>query len=107
MSRNLPRRRLRRSLGTLDAPRDGAPDDLKMIRGVGPKLEALLHSMGVFHFDQIAAWTAEEVAWVDEHLEGFKGRVSRDDWVDQARRLADGEETEFSQRAKKDGTYED
>jgi NADH-quinone oxidoreductase subunit E len=72
------------------AARDTGPDDLKLIKGVGPKLEALLHSLGFYHFDQIAAWTEAEVAWVDEHLEGFKGRVSRDGWVAQARKLATG-----------------
>ncbi len=73
---------------TLSAARDGSPDDLKQIKGVGPKLEELLHSMGFYHFDQIAAWTEDEVAWVDENLTGFKGRVSRDDWVSQAKTLA-------------------
>ena len=74
----------------LDKARDGKPDDLKLIWGVGPKLEALLHSMGIFHFDQIAAWTARELAWVDSKLEGFKGRATRDDWVEQSRKLASG-----------------
>lgn len=72
------------------AARDGRPDDLKLIKGVGPKLEALCHRLGFFHFDQIAAWTAAEIAWVDENLEGFKGRVTRDEWVAQARDLAAG-----------------
>lgn len=80
----------------LAGPRNGAPDDLKEIKGVGPKLEQLLHSLGVFHFDQIASWRAAEVAWVDENLEGFNGRVSRDQWVDQAKVLAAGGETEHS-----------
>jgi len=71
----------------LHAARDGGPDDLKRIKGVGPKLEALLNRLGVFHFDQIAAWSEDEVAWVDDHIEGFKGRVSRDDWVTQAQNL--------------------
>ncbi|MEO0863927.1 MAG: NADH-quinone oxidoreductase subunit NuoE [Pseudomonadota bacterium] len=71
----------------LAAARGGAPDDLTKISGIGPKLEALLHKLGYFHYDQIAAWTAEEVAWVDDNLEAFKGRVSRDDWVAQAREL--------------------
>lgn len=83
---------------TLDAAREGGPDDLKKIKGVGPKLEGLLHSMGFYHFDQVAAWTADEVAWVDENLEGFKGRVSRDEWVSQAKLLAEGGETEFSKK---------
>lgn len=85
----------------LKKARAGGPDDLKRIRGVGPKLETLLHKLGVFHFDQVASWRKKEVAWVDENLEGFKGRVSRDDWVKQAKVLARGGETEFSGRAKK------
>lgn len=72
----------------LKAPRSGAPDDLKRIKGIGPKLEQLCHSLGFFHFDQIAVWTPEEIHWVDQNLEGFKGRVVRDDWVAQARQLA-------------------
>jgi predicted flap endonuclease-1-like 5' DNA nuclease len=82
----------------LSAAREGGPDNLKEIKGVGPKLEALLNRLGVFHFDQIASWTDKEVAWVDANLEGFKGRVSRDNWVDQARILAAGGDTEFSKR---------
>ena len=70
------------------AARGGIPDDLKIIVGIGPKLEILCHRLGFFHFDQLAAWTEAEIAWVDDNLEGFKGRVSRDKWVDQARRLA-------------------
>ena len=85
----------------MKAPRKAGADDLKLIKGVGPKLEALLHSMGFYHFDQIAKWSSEEVTWVDQNLEGFKGRVTRDDWVAQAAILADGGETEFSNRAKK------
>ena len=52
-------------------------------------LETLLHGLGYYHFDQIAAWTPAEVAWVDENLEGFHGRVSREGWVEQARQLAE------------------
>ncbi len=89
----------------LDAPRGGTADDLKQIKGVGPKLEALLYSLGFYHFDQIAAWTAAEVGWVDENLEGFKGRVSRDNWVDQAKLLAAGGQTEFSKKVKKGDVY--
>lgn len=74
----------------LSAPRGDRADDLKQIKGVGPKLEQMLHGMGYFHFDQIAAWTPAEVAWVDDNLEGFKGRVTRDAWVAQARALAQG-----------------
>lgn len=89
----------------LDAPRGGQGDDLKRIKGIGPKLETLCNSMGFWHFDQIAAWTAEEIAWVDENLEGFKGRVTRDEWVSQAKALAAGEETEFSKKVDKGDVY--
>lgn len=74
----------------LDAPRGGKADDLKLIKGVGPKLEVLCNKLGFWHFDQIANWTPAEVAWVDDNLEGFKGRVSRDEWIPQARDLAAG-----------------
>ena len=90
---------------TLSAPRGGQADDLKQIKGVGPKLEAVCNDMGFYHFDQIAAWTAEEVAWVDANLKGFKGRVSRDDWVGQAGILASGGETEFSKRVDDGDVY--
>lgn len=74
----------------LAAPRNGVPDDLKLIKGIGPALEKICHSLGYYHFDQIAAWTPAEIAWVDENLEGFKGRVTRDDWVAQAKILSAG-----------------
>ncbi|WP_244905881.1 hypothetical protein [Rhodovulum imhoffii] len=89
----------------LDGPRAGQADDLKRIKGVGPKLERLCNRLGFYHFDQIAAWTPDEIAWVDENLEGFKGRVSRDEWVAQARVLAEGGETEFSQKVDKGDVY--
>jgi len=74
----------------LDAPRGGTGDDLTLILGVGTKLAALCNKLGFHHFDQIAAWTPAEVAWVDANLEGFKGRVTRDKWVVQAKILAAG-----------------
>ncbi len=75
-----------------DAPREGGADDLKRIKGVGPKLEDVLHGLGVYHYDQIAAWSDDELDWIDEHLEGFRGRARRDDWIAQAGRLARGED---------------
>lgn len=90
----------------LDAPREGGADDLKRIKGIGPKIEETLHGMGVYHMDQIAGWGPSEVAWMDENLVDFRGRVSRDDWVGQARLLSGGGETEFSQRVDKGGVYE-
>ena len=83
---------------SLAEARGGVPDDLTLIKGVGPKLAELCHSLGFYHFDQIASWTDSEVAWVDQNLEGFKGRVTRDEWVAQAKILAAGGQTEFSQR---------
>lgn len=72
----------------------GEPDDLKRIKGIGPKLEKLCNSLGVKRFDQIAAWSARDVAKVDEHLGSFKGRITRDEWVEQAKLLAEGKVTE-------------
>lgn len=89
----------------LSEARESGAEDLKKIKGVGPKLEKLLHSMGVYHMDQIAAWSEAEVAWVDDNLEGFKGRVSRDKWVEQAKLLSSGAETEFSKRVKDGDVY--
>jgi predicted flap endonuclease-1-like 5' DNA nuclease len=79
----------------LAAARDGKPDDLQRISGVGPKNETVLHSLGFYHFDQIAAWTSSEVNWVDDHLK-FNGRIQREEWIRQARLLAEGKEAEFT-----------
>jgi NADH-quinone oxidoreductase subunit E len=84
---------------TMKAPRKAGADDLKMIKGVGPKLEETLNALGFWHFDQVAKWTPEEIAWVDDNLK-FKGRIERDGWTDQAATLAAGGTTEFSKRAK-------
>lgn len=73
---------------TLSAPRGGEADDLKQMKGVGPKLEQTLHEAGIYHFDQIASWSSDEVAWVEENVDGARGRVTRDDWVGQAKALA-------------------
>jgi NADH-quinone oxidoreductase subunit E len=72
----------------MKAPRKAGADDLKLIKGVGPKLEKLLNEMGFFHYDQIAKWGQAELAWVDANLEGFIGRASRENWIDQAKFLA-------------------
>ncbi len=90
---------------TLRAARGGKADNLKEIKGVGPKLEKMLNEMGFYHFDQIAAWTTSELAWVNENLSGFKGRAGRDNWVEQAKILASGGETEFSKRVEDGDVY--
>jgi small subunit ribosomal protein S2 len=68
---------------------DGAPDDLKKISGVGPVLEKKLNALGITRFDQIANLSDEEINSIDTAL-NFKGRISRDDWVSQARNLSAG-----------------
>ncbi|MEM7042891.1 MAG: hypothetical protein AAF543_08780, partial [Pseudomonadota bacterium] len=81
----------------LPSARGGVADDLKKISGVGPKLERTLNGLGIYHFSQIAAFTPDNVAWVDRHLR-FKGRIEREKWIEQAKILAEGGETEFSRR---------
>ena len=84
----------------LAAARGGVADDLKKIEGIGPALEKLCNEMGIFHFDQIASWGANEIAWMDGNLKGFKGRVSRDKWVAQAKLIGLVGMEEFQRRAK-------
>ncbi|WP_108837939.1 50S ribosomal protein L21 [Tateyamaria sp. Alg231-49] len=64
-------------------------DDLKQLSGVGPALEKKLHAAGVTTFAQIAAWTPEDVAAMDEKL-SFKGRIEREGWIAQAAEMAKG-----------------
>jgi predicted flap endonuclease-1-like 5' DNA nuclease len=90
----------------LSGPRGGVADDLKQIKGVGAKMEILCNELGFYHFDQIANWSRDEIAWVDANLKGFKGRVTRDEWVSQASVLAAGGTTEFAEKvAKGDVNY--
>jgi predicted flap endonuclease-1-like 5' DNA nuclease len=65
----------------------GEPDDLKLIVGVGPVLERMLHNLGVTTFRQIARWSERDVAEFDAKLPEFPGRIQRDQWVTQARAL--------------------
>jgi large subunit ribosomal protein L21 len=76
-----------RPANLLTEARGGQPDDLKKISGVGPKLEGVLHSIGVFHFDQIKDWGPTEIAYMDDKL-SFKGRIERDNWIEQATAFA-------------------
>ncbi|MFT5330601.1 MAG: putative flap endonuclease-1-like 5' DNA nuclease [Parasphingorhabdus sp.] len=66
----------------------GEPDNLRLIKGVGPKLNTLLNGLGVTRFDQIADWKEAEITEVDQYLETFSGRITRDAWIDQAKFLA-------------------
>jgi len=65
---------------------EGTADDLKKISGVGPKLEEKLNALGIFHYWQVAGFSAEDVSRVDDEL-NFKGRIERDDWIGQAKKL--------------------
>ena len=73
-----------------DGATDGEPDDLKKIKGIGPKFEGDLNAKGVYYFRQIAAWTPEDIKMVDEIIDSFPGRIERDEWVKQAAELAKG-----------------
>jgi NADH-quinone oxidoreductase subunit E len=66
---------------------EGELDDLKRISGIGPGIEKTLHELGIFHYRQIAAFTPENVAWINRRLR-FKGRIERENWIGQARQLA-------------------
>lgn len=81
------------------------PDDLKLIKGVGPKLEELLHENGVTRFAQIADWDDAQIDHYAELIGRMGGRIRSDDWVAQARTLAEGGETEFSARVEKGEVY--
>ena len=73
-------------------------DDLRRIKGVGPKLVAILHGLGITRFSQIAAWTDEDIARVDASLGTFAGRITRDNWVEQAKLLAAGDTAGFESK---------
>jgi NADH-quinone oxidoreductase subunit E len=95
------RKRIAKNKPSLDDPnrpagieRPATTDDLKMISGVGPKIEGILHSLGIYSFAQIASWKQAEREWVDGYL-NFKGRIDRDDWVKQADALARGGVDEY------------
>lgn len=73
----------------LAAPRDGAADDLAKIKGVGPKSVEKLHALGVFHYDQIAGWSDDNIKWIEASI-GAAGRVKRNGWIAQAQALSGG-----------------
>nr|WP_143132829.1 ATP-binding cassette domain-containing protein [Brucella cytisi] len=83
--------------GGLAAARGGKADNLTLIKGIGAVNEKKLHEHGIFHFDQIAAWSEADIVEAETYLE-FDGRITREDWVGQARQLAAGQATEFSER---------
>ncbi len=82
-----PPRPVREQPRVLSAALYGKKDDLKLISGVGPKLESLLNENGVYYFWQVAEWDRRDVDIIDDRLDAFKGRITRDNWVQQARQL--------------------
>jgi predicted flap endonuclease-1-like 5' DNA nuclease len=74
-------------------------DDLKWIKGIGPRNEKACNALGIYQFRQIADWTPDEAIWVGHHM-AFPGRVEREHWIAQARLLASGGETEHAKAVK-------
>ncbi|MBT2186220.1 hypothetical protein [Sphingobium nicotianae] len=79
-------------------PAGKAPDDLMVIKGIGPQIDALLRSLGVQRFEDIAGWMPEDIERIDGQLGIFKGHIIRDEWIGQARLLAKGDMETFNQR---------
>jgi predicted flap endonuclease-1-like 5' DNA nuclease len=77
---------------------DAIPNDLGRLKGVGPKLVALLGTLGITRYDQIAGWSDADIDRVDAQLGPFQGRIRRDDWVEQARLLASGDTDAYEAR---------
>lgn len=82
-----PKPAAKKRAGELFARPEGEPDDLKLISGVGPVLEKKLNGFGITKFEQVAAFSKEDIEMVDDAL-SFKGRIERDDWLSQAAKLA-------------------
>lgn len=74
------------------------PDDIALLKGVGPKLVALLQSMGITSLAQIAAWSPADISEIDAKLGAFAGRINRDNWVDQAKLLTSGDIAAFEKK---------
>jgi predicted flap endonuclease-1-like 5' DNA nuclease len=80
------------------APKPKIPDNLELLKGVGPKLNALLKSLGIMTFEQVANWKATDIADIDAKLGNFAGRIGRDNWVDQAKLLVKGDIAGFEKK---------
>ncbi len=84
-----------------DGPTDGEPDDLKLIKGVGPKFEKDLNGKGVYYFRQIAAWKKKDVEVVEQVIDSIPGRIQRDEWIPQAKGLVKGASATAAPKARK------
>jgi predicted flap endonuclease-1-like 5' DNA nuclease len=91
----------RRAASMRKVVRGAQPDDLKRIKGIGFQIEKRLNSLGVMTYEDIANWTSEDIERISESLD-FKGRIQRENWVEQARILSAGGDTEFSRRTDRD-----
>ena len=91
----------RRAASMRKVVRGSQPDDLKRIRGIGLQIEKKLNSLGVRSYEDIANWTSEDIERISQSLD-FKGRIQRENWVEQARILSAGGDTEFSRRTDRD-----
>ena len=80
------------------APVSSIPENLELIKGLGPKVNTLLKGLGVTSFAQVASWTAADVSEIDAKLGAFAGRITRDNWIDQAQLLAAGDVAGFEQK---------
>jgi predicted flap endonuclease-1-like 5' DNA nuclease len=80
------------------APVSSIPENLELIKGLGPKVNTLLKGLGVTSFAQVASWTAADVSEIDAQLGAFAGRITRDNWIDQAQLLAAGDVVGFEQK---------
>ncbi|ACB94839.1 hypothetical protein [Beijerinckia indica] len=76
---------------------DAVFDDLKRISGIGEQNEERLHLVGIWYFRQIADWSDENVAWISSYLD-LPGYVAKDQWVEQARSLAQNLDTDYTKR---------
>ena len=94
-----------RKPNSLDAPQDGTPDDLRLIKGIGPETQKALNEIGIFHFFQIAKLHTREMAYLDQNMPGAVGDATRGKWKKQAKVLAEGGDTRFSSRVKAGKVY--
>ena len=85
------------------APATTEGDDLTRLKGLGPKLAVILREQGVTRFDQIAGWNDQDVERIDASLGRFKGRITRDNWVQQAKLLAAGDDEGFTNKYGRNG----
>ena len=85
-------------LGSTEAEGAGPGDELERLKGVGPRLAAMLRAHGILRFEQVAGLTASELERLDEDLGAFRGRLQRDRVIEQADYLARGDTDGFEQR---------